>query len=50
MFFSLPLARGRNKFDNPLLKMRVRRVLEHATVKSDRSSAGPQRRRIREAV
>jgi hypothetical protein len=49
--FSLQRSRrGRNKFDDLVLKMRVRRVVEHATVKADRSSAGPKRRRIREAV
>lgn len=40
----------RNKFDNPVLKMRVGRVIERATVELHRNSVGSQRCRIYEAV
>lgn len=39
--FAPERARGRrNKFDNPVLKMRVGRVIERATVKLERISVG----------
>ena len=49
--FSPQRARARrNKFDNSVLKMRVGRVIERATVKLHRNSVGSQRCRIHEAV
>ena len=48
--FSSQRVRTRRNNDNPVLKMRVGRVIERATVELHRNSVGSQRCRIYEAV